>query len=148
VIRLEKYVKLLKDHDLKITSQRLSILKYLDEHKKHPTADDIYLALKKHNPALSKTTVYNALEALRHHKLIQLLTISGSESRYEFTDTMHHHFLCKNCGRIIDIAIQCPNIEKISAYGHRVEEVHGYFKGLCQECIQKDLKKHEPKNIA
>ena len=138
---LEKYVKLLKENQIKITPQRLVILKYLDEHRTHPDVDKIYSELKEKNPALSKTTVYNSLEILRKHNLIQSLTISGSESRYDFKNTMHHHFLCKKCGGIIDIDIECPNIEKISRMGHRIDEVHGYFKGICKKCIKNGARK-------
>ncbi|MBN2066473.1 MAG: transcriptional repressor [Candidatus Thermoplasmatota archaeon] len=133
---LEKYVELLKEHSLKITPQRLQILKYLDTHNTHPTVEEIYSELKKRSPSLSKTTVYNSLETLQKHSLIQLLTISGTQARYDFKHDMHHHFLCTNCGKIIDIDIKCPNIEKIVKEGYEIEEVHGYFKGLCKQCVQ------------
>ena len=139
VIYLEKYVTILKQNQLKITPQRLAIMKYLDENRTHPTADRIYIDLKEKNPALSKTTVYNSVETLKEHDIIQSLTISGSESRYDFENKMHHHFLCKKCGTIIDIGIKCPNIGKIIESGHNVEEVHGYFKGICKKCMKKGL---------
>jgi Fe2+ or Zn2+ uptake regulation protein len=134
---LNTYVKLLKDHAIKITPQRLEILRYLDEHHTHPTVDEIYSALKTKTPSLSKTTVYNSLETLKTHKLIQSLTISGPETRYDITRRLHHHFLCQCCGAIIDIEITCPNVNKIIQDGYRVDEVHGYFKGICKECIKK-----------
>jgi len=109
VTYLEKYVTILKQNQLKITPQRLAIMKYLDENRTHPTADRIYIDLKEKNPALSKTTVYNSVETLKEHGIIkeknpalskttvynsvetlkehgiiQSLTISGSESRYDF----------------------------------------------------------------
>jgi Fe2+ or Zn2+ uptake regulation protein len=139
VIYLEKYVTILKQNQLKITPQRLAVMKYLDENRTHPTADRIYIDLKEKNPALSKTTVYNSVETLKEHGIIQSLTISGSESRYDFENKMHHHFLCKKCGTIIDIDIKCPNIGKIIESGHNVEEVHGYFKGICKKCMKKGL---------
>jgi len=58
---VEKYAKMLREKDLKVTSQRLEVLKFLDENRSHPTADGIYRALRKRNPSLSKTTVYNVL---------------------------------------------------------------------------------------
>jgi len=137
---LEKYVELLKNNNLKITHQRLEILKYLDTHMTHPTADEIFSELKKKNPALSKTTIYNALETLQKNNLVQNLTISSSEQRYEIKEKMHHHFLCNKCGKIVDIEITCPNINKILKQGHHVMEVHGYFKGYCKECLKKDKK--------
>jgi len=134
----EKYVEILKKNSIKITPQRLEILRYLDKHMTHPTVEEIYSALKNKNPSLSKTTVYNSLDVLKKHKIIQTLTISGNELRYDLKDEMHHHFLCKICGKIIDIDIKCPNVERIAEEGHRVDEVHGYFKGICKYCLEKE----------
>ena len=125
---------------MKITHHRLAILKYLDDHHNHPTADEIYSKLKTKNPSLSKTTVYNSLDILQKNGLIKMLTICGSEYRYDFKKGMHHHFLCRNCGKIIDIDIACPNIKKVAKYGHEIEEVHGYFKGICKNCVNKRRK--------
>lgn len=134
----EKYLKLLKENQIKVTPQRLEILKYLDEHRTHPTVDEIFSELKGKNPALSKTTVYNSVDVLKEHGLIQSITISGSELRYDFKHGMHHHFLCKKCDNIIDINIECPNIGKMLESGHKVEAVHGYFKGICKKCLKKE----------
>ena len=136
---LEESVKILRENDLKVTPQRLAILKFVRTHMTHPTAEEIYSALKKNNPSLSKTTVYNALESLKEHNIIQELTICVSEHRYDFIgDTHHHHFLCKKCGRIIDIDIECPNMHKVTQFGHKVDEIHGYFKGTCKDCLEKE----------
>ena len=134
----EKYVKTLKDHSIKITSQRLEILKYLDEHHTHPNVEEIYSELKKKHPSLSRTTVYNSLEILKKNKIVQSLTISGSELRYDIEESLHHHFLCKKCGAILDISITCPNMDRTLDGGHRVEEVQGYFKGICKSCQTKE----------
>ena len=134
----EKYVNILKDHSIKITSQRLEILKYLDEHHTHPNVEEIYSELKKKHPSLSRTTVYNSLEILKKNKIVQSLTISGSELRYDIEEGLHHHFLCKKCGAILDISITCPNIDRTLDGGHRVEEVQGYFKGICKNCQTKE----------
>ena len=135
---MEKYVKILKDNNMKITSHRINVLKYLDEHCSHPTADQIYIDLKTNNPSLSKTTIYNTLEALSSHQIIQAITISGSEIHYDIGHDMHHHFFCKKCGRIIDIELSCPNIEKMKQFGHKVEEIHGYIKGICENCLKEE----------
>ena len=130
----EKCVKILKNHSIKITSQRLEILKYLNEHHTHPDVEEIYSELKKKHPSLSRTTVYNSLGILKKNKIVQSLTISGSKLRYDIEEGLHHHFLCKKCGTILDISITCPNMGRILHGGHRVEEVHGYFKGICKNC--------------
>ena len=140
---LDKYVKILRNNNIKITPQRLVVLEYLDKNCNHPTADEIYCFLKKKNPSLSKTTVYNALETLCKHRIIQSLTISGSELRYDLDHGLHHHFYCRNCGAIVDIELKCPNIEKMKQYGHEVEEIHGYIKGICKKCLKREGKKNE-----
>jgi Fe2+ or Zn2+ uptake regulation protein len=134
----EKYVTLLKKNQIKITPQRLEILKYLDKHRTHPTVDEIFIALKEENPSLSKTTVYNSVDVLKEHGIIQSISISGFEQRYDFKQGMHHHFLCNKCGRITDIDIECPNLGKMLATGDKIEEVHGYFKGICKKCLRKE----------
>lgn len=133
---MDKYVKILKDNNIKVTPQRLEVLRYLDDNKVHPNVEKIYSDLKKKNPSLSKTTVYNTLDSLKEHGLVQALTISSSESVFDSVISPHHHFLCKICGAIIDIEIECPYIEDILRGGHRIDEVHGYFKGTCEECLK------------
>jgi Fe2+ or Zn2+ uptake regulation protein len=134
---VDKYVKILKDSTLKVTAPRLEIMRYLDRNRTHPTADKIYTDLKRKNPSLSRTTVYNTLEVLNKHGIIQILTISGSEMRYDFRHDMHHHFLCRGCGTLLDIDVKCQFLDKMLHGEHKVEEVHGYFKGLCKKCLKK-----------
>jgi Fe2+ or Zn2+ uptake regulation protein len=122
---------------MKVTPQRLEIMRYLDHNRNHPTADDIYSALKKANPSLSKTTIYNTLDSLKDHGLIQAVGISGNEMRYDFKRDMHHHFLCKECGDIFDIDVACSFLDQTLKGEHRVDEVHGYFKGVCKDCLSK-----------
>ena len=137
MVKLDNFVELLKRYDLKITPQRLEILKYLDKNRTHPTANEIYSALKKKYPSLSKTTVYNSLEVLLKHEIIDQVNISKTESRFDLKKEMHHHFLCKVCGNIIDIDVKCPYLGDMMNGEHKIEEVHGYFKGICKGCLKK-----------
>jgi len=137
VMDAEKYTGILREHGLKVTPQRLGVLRFLDENRTHPTADDIYRALREENPSLSKTTVYNILDVLNRYDLVCVLTISGTESRYDMRGTIHHHFLCKECGRIIDIDVEGLCTDCVLEKGHKVEEAHGHFKGVCKDCLKK-----------
>jgi Fe2+ or Zn2+ uptake regulation protein len=132
----EEYVETLKKHDLKITPQRIEILQYLDKKRNHPTVDMIYKAIKQKYPSLSKTTVYNSVEIMKEHGIVQSLSFSGFESRYDYRNEMHHHFICEKCGTIIDIDISCPNLNKTLIQGHHIKKVEGYFKGICKKCKQ------------
>ena len=47
--------------------QRVAIMKYLATHHTHPTVEEVFLALKKQLPTVSRTTVYNTLRMLSEH---------------------------------------------------------------------------------
>jgi Fe2+ or Zn2+ uptake regulation protein len=130
-------VEVLKKNQLIITPQRLEILKFLDKNRTHPTANEIYSALKKRNPSLSKTTVYNSLDTLIKNDIIHEVMITKSESRFDFKIAPHHHFMCKQCGNIIDIEVECPYLDSMCTGKHEIEEIHGYFKGICEKCLKK-----------
>lgn len=138
ISKMEQLKNLLKMRGLKPTYQRLRIIEYMNRHMDgHPTVDMIYEALSKEIPTLSMTTIYNALNAFVENGLVSTVTITGTEIRYDPTTSPHHHFLCKECGKILDINIECPVGEKKETHGHKIEEVHGYFKGLCKDCLKK-----------
>jgi Fur family peroxide stress response transcriptional regulator len=126
---------------LKPTHQRILILDYLYGHKKkHFTAERIYEALSRRAPTLSLTTVYNTLGSFVDTGLVSAITITGTETRYERSSTPHHHLLCRQCGRIVDIDIKCPHVNRKSIRGYKIDEVHGYFKGICKSCLKKHCK--------
>jgi Fe2+ or Zn2+ uptake regulation protein len=135
--------KLLTEKGLKPTYQRLMIINYLSRNKKsHLTAEKIFRALTDKTPMLSMTTVYNTLNSFLNAGIVSAITITGSEIRYGFITKPHHHFLCRVCGSIIDIDISCPTAERKFVDGHKIEEIHGYFKGLCKKCLKKGRKQN------
>ena len=135
---MESLQKRLKEQNIRPSLHRLKVLEYLDQHRTHPTVEDIYEALAKQLPTLSKTTIYNTLETFLEKGIISNLTISGSETRYDFVSRAHSHFLCKACGSISDVEkVDCPCENKGVVSGNRIEEVHMYFKGVCKKCLSK-----------
>jgi len=131
---------LLESHDLRPTHQRLRILGYLHDHRgAHPTVEEIHAALAGEMPTLALATVYNTLNALGEKGLVSGVTITGSEMRYHCVTAPHHHLLCRKCGEIIDLDVACAFAtgKRKSFKGHQIEEVHGYFKGICEACAGK-----------
>ena len=136
---VEKFVSILKGHDLKVTPQRIAILRYLESTCTHPTADTIYEDLKVDNPSLSKTTIYNSLEMLRQHGLVKALRLD-STLRYDYEVNRHQHFWCRTCGIIIDIHGDEPCWKSMVDGDHQVDEVHVYLKGVCSACLKNQNK--------
>jgi Fur family peroxide stress response transcriptional regulator len=136
---LEELVEKLREKGVKITPQRLAVLKFLENGQKHYTAEEIYQAICKEYPAISLATIYNTLDMLVEINEVTKLKISDDNVvNYEYNNSEpHHHFYCKNCKKIVDIDIQCQIAQMKEYHGFMIDEVHGYFKGLCPECYKK-----------
>jgi len=143
ITKMERIKNVLNEKGIKPTYQRLKILEYMDKNtKNHPTVEMIYEELLKDIPTISMTTIYNTMNTFLEKGLVYGVTITGTGVRYDFNTNPHHHFLCKKCGRIMDINVKCSFAErsKNSVCGHQIKEVHGYFKGICKDCLKKNKK--------
>ena len=121
---------------LNASYQRVRILGHLMERRDHPTVGMVYDALSGEIPTLARATVYNTLNALAEKGLVTALTIKPEETHYDFKRESHHHFLCKQCGLILDIEVGCMYADVTEIEGNRVEDIHGYFKGTCKNCLK------------
>lgn len=137
ITKLESFKKRMQASKIKPTYIRLRILDYLERNKVHPTAEAIYKALEKEIPTISRTSVYNTLNVFYEKGLVNPLFITGLEARFDSNISSHHHFLCEKCSQIIDLDIECSYFKKGNVKGHRITELHGYFKGICRECLKK-----------
>lgn len=120
---------------IKLTPQRLSILRCLDGNCSHPSADDIYRSVLKQFPTMSFATVYNTLEALKTRKNIRELTIDPGKKRYDPDVASHNHLICVKCMEIVDInkdfKISLPGS---MAQGFDLIGNHIEFYGICRKC--------------
>jgi len=121
----------------RVTKQREAILKILRSNRSHPTADQIYDAVRKEIPNISKGTVYRNLQVLREDGAISELNLNGTLSRYEKKQPRHYHFRCEQCGRVFDLD-EPVNIEidkRVSVRtGLQVSYHQLEFRGLCKDC--------------
>lgn len=112
--------------------QRVCILQYLLERRSHPTVDEIYQALVREIPGLSRTTVYNTLGLFIHRKIAQPLTIEENQTRYDADVSEHGHFQCRRCGRVYDFSLDRLALSGLE--GFAVESRQVYLKGICPAC--------------
>jgi Fur family peroxide stress response transcriptional regulator len=124
---------------MKSTHQRMKILECLGR-MGHPDAKELYECLVREMPSLSKTTVYNTVNALQQAGLINVLNIAGEGMRYELAGEPHCHFLCRKCGKVIDMNFSCAHTDSLQLDGYIVEELLGCFKGVCKACQTKRAK--------
>lgn len=129
--RAEQYRNL----GLKLTPQRLAILHYLEGNTTHPSAEDIYRAVKRRFPTMSFATVYNTLEMLRRRGRLIELTGDPVKKRFDPNTAPHHHFLCTGCGSMRDIVANVRVETDSAAFASlTVTGSHVEFKGLCPAC--------------
>lgn len=134
---MEQLAEILKTKKLKVTPQRLAIYKVLYETTAHPTAEDIYTALRQTHPTMSLATVYKTLDALKKADLATELNIGDDSSRYDATIKSHPHMICLSCGKVLDLHTQSlkafkENVQKETDFDIVSEKV--YFYGTCADC--------------
>ena len=128
---MEKY----RETGLKLTPQRLAILEFLDGNKDHPSAENIFKEVKKKYPMMSFATVYNTIEALKKKGDLLELTIDPERRRYDPDTKPHHHLICVECKKIVDVhkefSISVPDEVRgaFDLVGNHIE-----FYGVCPEC--------------
>jgi len=139
-VTLSQKIKFLKERGVVMTIQRYGVLEYLYNHRTHPTAEEIYQGLKNAFPAISRATVYNTLELLKEHRLIQEVVVEKDRARYDYRTDPHLHFLCRRCSRVYDLEISpsCPFSPGDEVEGHRVEELKPYIIGVCRRCLEEE----------
>jgi len=131
---MQKY----RDSGLKLTPQRLAILEYLDGNKEHPSAEDVYKTVSKKFPTMSLATVYNTLMTLKQRGLVRELTMDPVKMRFDPQPTPHHHLICMDCRKIIDIHTRLRiNLPEMEREGFEIVGNHIEFYGRCPKCKNK-----------
>jgi len=129
------YETLLRDHHLKVTSQRLGILSLMNTYG-HISIEDLFIQIKREFSSISLATLYKNINAMLDNKLISEVNIPQLKCKYEISKTPHAHLLCDNCGEFKDINIDLDALikttEKTSHY--KVNNTNMIFSGLCEKC--------------
>src|SRR4051794_21418430 len=86
------------------TPQRAEVLAYLRAVDTHPTAEQVFAALRRSRRNLSLATVYKALEALVNAGLAaRLADDGGGPARYDGRPQPHYHLRCTRSGAVADL---------------------------------------------
>lgn len=122
----------------KYSHQREAIINFLTGRTDHPTADVVYQYLRNDLPTISLGTVYRNLNQMAASGKILRLHVDGKTDHYDACTAPHAHLLCKNCGCVRDIPINCEaalitEAQKASEY--KVDSVSILFSGICDACM-------------
>jgi len=120
----------------RLTRQRRIILEELRKARTHPSASELYLAVRKRSPKISLGTIYRNLELLGTEGAITKITTESS-NRFDGNAMPHPHFLCEKCKKVFDVEqpfevkFDKKSIEKT---GCRVFGASLEVYGLCKKC--------------
>jgi Fe2+ or Zn2+ uptake regulation protein len=118
----------------RLTSQKKIILDYLRKVKTHPTAYQVYSAVKKKLPRISLGTVYRILEGFGEKSQAQ--KIFNQVSHYDGDLSLHSHFICEKCKKITDI-FDDFNIKNKKIKVGKIKKYQIYIYGVCKKCQRK-----------
>ena len=136
-LRFNQLIVALKEHNFRLTPQRVELVRLIAASEGHPSANQFYEKIKLKFPTMSHATVYKTLALLK--EMNQVLEIDLREdSHYDGNRPQPHpHLICMNCNKIIDgdISLDQESVRKL-------EEVSGYtilrpqiaLYGLCPDC--------------
>lgn len=135
------YESLLKTVDLRITQNRLQVLKVIGGNHYPLSAADIYHTLAR-NSDINRVTVYRILDILVDNGLIERLSTGGRAFYYGLAPNHNHrphaHFYCTKCGQM-----ECLNPESLTAdtsalgkvFAGRIDKVEIRADGICKNCL-------------
>jgi Fe2+ or Zn2+ uptake regulation protein len=127
----------LKRGGLKLTPQRLAIVREIADDTSHPTAQELFDRLQRSFPTMSFATVYNTLDSLAQLGLIGSIRL-GTAVRFDPNIADHHHAVCDACGSVIDVdstpldPAERLSLSRKSSFLVRSEE--RVYRGLCGSC--------------
>lgn len=121
----------------RMTRQRSAIEAAFAKAGRPLSPTEIHASAVKEIENLGLSTVYRTLRRLEEEGVIAPVTVPGEPPRYELAhvaDHHHHHFHCRKCGRVYDIA-GCPTgLRKMTPPGFTVEAHTLVLHGLCDRC--------------
>jgi Fur family peroxide stress response transcriptional regulator len=136
--RFEELMNKLREHEYRLTPQRVALLRLLATSEGHPSATQLYDQLRDQFPTTSPATVYKTLNLLKDMDEVLELGFSDDDNRYDGNKPYPHpHLICIRCRKITDPEVSLAQglVQEVAQQsgfqivGHRLD-----FYGLCPDC--------------
>ncbi|MGC8659067.1 MAG: Fur family transcriptional regulator [Desulfomonilaceae bacterium] len=136
--RFQQMLGKLKSLDLRITPQRLAVLRILATSEDHPSAEQIFEKVKIEFPTTSLATIYKTIALLKNLNEVLELGFPDGSNRYDGNKPFPHpHLICTRCGRIMD-----PELMGLDELKGEISKKTGFiiqhqrldFFGICYDC--------------
>ena len=139
--RLEDLEAACRRHGLPLTVQRRVVVEALAGRTDHPTADQLLVDIRSRLPGVSRTTVYRVLETLVRLGLAVKTCTPGSAVRFDPRTERHHHLVCLQCERVMDVhapSLDALRLSAVRTAGFEISDYSVHFRGTCPECRRRE----------
>lgn len=135
--RLSQFERACQAAGIKLTHQRIEVLREVAKSGGHPSVETILEGVKSRIPTVSVDTVYRTLWLLTDLGLITTLGPRRDAVRFDANLAPHHHYVCVHCGTTIDVeTIDLDKLriaETLRPLGS-VDSAHLEIRGVCARC--------------
>lgn len=120
--RLDEMEEALRTEGIRVTRQRMAILKVLAGSDDHPDATELHRRAREADDSVSLATVYRTLSVLEDKGIAQRHAFEGAAARFEAADAPHHdHIIDLDTSEVIEFT--SPEIERLQ---REIARRHGY----------------------
>lgn len=129
------------------THQRDSIRDFLQAAARPLSPAEILSGAQRKIPRLGMATVYRTVKELVESQWLRPVELPGEPARYELAgQAHHHHFHCRQCNRVYDVA-GCPgNLRPLLPSGFELQDHEVVLYGKCERCALSPAKKQRKRD--
>jgi len=130
----------LREHGVRLTAPRRSILQAALRMKGHFTAEELLARMAAQGIPASKATLYRTLALLVDNGLLEPREFERGSLRYEAASggEHHDHMICTTCGAVhefVDAEIERLQEAACARFGFRILGHSHRIFGLCARCV-------------
>jgi Fur family transcriptional regulator, iron response regulator len=123
-------IALLRKHEIQATPQRIAVAESVLWAKTHPTADEVWTAVKRKHPTVSRATIYNTLNLFVEKQLLRTHVLSEGTTVFDPNIELHHHFIDEETGEVHDVPWRAVKVTgENSLRGFDVREYQVVMRG-------------------
>ena len=128
-----EFLNLCRKIGWKCTSQRLAVYKFLQGNHTHPDVETVWSAVRSTLPTITRESVYRILNEFVEAGIIGRLDHIDN-ARYDSRMGAHGHFICGQCGEILDFDWPEGTAIPSEMLSRSVSHMEIRIVGICQRC--------------
>jgi Fur family iron response transcriptional regulator len=106
-------VQILVQHRIQPSAHRVAVAEYILGTDSHPSADQVWVHVRRRLPVISRATVYNTLNLFVERGLVKGLTLAEGRVVFDPNVEPHHHFIDDATGTIHDIPWEAVKVSRV-----------------------------------